>query len=72
MGWFYVALVGNGFAPEVHRALFKRFRGLETDDSLSRICRSGTRAAGGTRFTAEKMKECRWLKPKLVAIEYAE
>ena len=69
----YAARTRNGFTPAVREQLFRAFRGLE-----SAICpfvnlpeaKSGRWGAG---LTAEKMKECRWLRPVLVAqLEFLE
>ena len=69
----YVARIRNGFTPAARVQLMKRFKGLET-----RACpfanlpelKSGRWGAG---LTAAKMKECRWLKPVLVAqIDFLE
>jgi DNA ligase D-like protein (predicted ligase) len=68
----YVARVRNGFVPEVRAAVFKRFRGLETGDCPFANLPQKDKGRWGYGLTAEKMKECRWLKPELVAqIEYA-
>lgn len=69
----YAARTRNGFTPGTRVQLMKRFKGLET-----RVCpfvnlpehKSGRWGAG---LTAAKMKDCRWLKPVLVAhIEFLE
>lgn len=69
----YVARTRNGFTPAARVQLMKRFKGLET-----RACpfvnlpelKSGRWGAG---LTAAKMKDCRWLKPVLVAqIDFLE
>jgi bifunctional non-homologous end joining protein LigD len=53
--------------------VFKRFRGLDTGTCPFSNLPQKDKGRWGYGLTAEKMKECRWLKPKLVAqIEYAE
>jgi bifunctional non-homologous end joining protein LigD len=69
----YVARVRNGFVPEVRAAVFARFRSLETDRCPFANLPQKDKGRWGYGLTAEKMKECRWLKPKLIAqIEYAD
>jgi ATP-dependent DNA ligase len=68
-----VARTRNGFTPASREELFRRFRGLETAKcpfvNLPEA-RSGRRGQG---LTAEKMIECRWLKPVLVGqFEFVE
>src|SRR5947209_8142422 len=62
----------NGFTPRVREELLKRFRSLESPNARSPIYpRPG--AVGGQGLTAEKMQECRWLKPALVGqFEFVE
>jgi len=69
----YAARTRNGFTPIVRERLFKKFRGLAIKDcpfvNLPEV-KSGRWGAG---LTAAKMKDCRWLKPVLVAqIEFLE
>jgi bifunctional non-homologous end joining protein LigD len=69
----YVARSRNGFTPHSRAELFKRFRLLEIAScpfvNLPEE-RSGRWVVG---LTAEKMDECRWLKPVLVAqVEFVE
>jgi bifunctional non-homologous end joining protein LigD len=62
----YVARTRNGFTPQAREALGKRFRDLETKDCpFANLpeARSGRWSQG---LTAEKMKDCRWLRPVLV------
>ena len=69
----YVARVRNGFVPSLREAVFKRFRGLETKQCPFANLPQRDRGRWGYGLAAEKMAECRWLKPRLVAqIEYAE
>jgi ATP-dependent DNA ligase len=55
---------GDGFTLHGD-TLFKQFRRWRSRSVHSRTCRRA-RADAGARLTAEKMKECRWLKPVLV------
>jgi DNA ligase D-like protein (predicted ligase) len=69
----YAARTRNGFTPIVRERLFKKFRWLGIKDcpfvNLPEV-KSGRWGAG---LTAAKMKDCRWLKPVLVAqIEFLE
>jgi DNA ligase D-like protein (predicted ligase) len=63
----FVAKVRNGFMPEMRREIFKQIKPLETRKcpfvNLPEL-KSGRWGAG---LTADKMKECFWLKPELVA-----
>jgi bifunctional non-homologous end joining protein LigD len=53
--------------------IFKRFRGLETEDCPFANLPETHSGRWGVGLTAAKMKECRWLKPALVAqFEFAE
>jgi bifunctional non-homologous end joining protein LigD len=69
----YVARTRNGFTPASRAELLKHFHGLETADcpfvNLPEI-RSGRWGEG---LTATKMKDCRWLQPRLVGeVEFVE
>jgi bifunctional non-homologous end joining protein LigD len=69
----YAARTRNGFTPKLRAELMKRFRPLERAqcpfDNLPEM-KSGRWGAG---LTAEKMEECRWLKPVLVGqFEFTE
>jgi ATP-dependent DNA ligase len=69
----YVARVRNGFTPSLRDAVFKQFRGLEIPNCPFVNLPQRDKGRWGEGLTAEKMVECRWLKPRLVAeIEYAE
>src|SRR5713226_8934641 len=69
----YVARVRNGFVPALRRQVFERIRHLTSlvmpfanlpDEHPSRW---------GENLSAEKMKECVWLRPEAVAqIEFLE
>jgi DNA ligase D-like protein (predicted ligase) len=68
---FYVAKVRNGFVPQVRREVYQKLKGLETD-----ACPFGNlpeKKRTQWALTKEEMKNCRWLRPELVAqIEFAE
>jgi ATP-dependent DNA ligase len=69
----YVARVRNGFVPALRAKVFERFKGLEI--AICPFVNLPQRSKGrwGQGLTADKMAECRWLKPELVAqIEYAD
>ncbi len=69
----YVAKVRAGFTPALRDAVFKRFRGLEVDRCPFRNLPESHKCQWDEGLTAEDMKKCRWLKPRLVAaIEYLE
>jgi bifunctional non-homologous end joining protein LigD len=69
----FIAKIRNGFVPRLRREVFEKFKGLETA-----VCPFGNlpeskSARRGLALTAEAMKQCRWLEPKLVAqIEFTE
>jgi DNA ligase D-like protein (predicted ligase) len=69
----YVAKTRNGFTPRLRLDLFERLRQLEIKECPFANLpepRGGTWGAG---LTAEKMKECRWVKPRLVGqFEFVE
>jgi bifunctional non-homologous end joining protein LigD len=66
-----VAKVRAGFVPHVRREVFQRFAGLETDKCPFTNLPEKRRTMWA--LTAEEMKECRWLKPQLVAqIKFTE
>ena len=59
----YAARTRNGFTPAIRPTLMRKFQGLETGEcpfaNLPEL-KVGRWSEG---LTAEKMKECRWLKP---------
>ena len=61
----------NGFVPALRAKVFERFKGLETETCpFSNLPQRKGRWGEG--LTADKMAECRWLRPELVAqFEYA-
>lgn len=69
----YVARTRNGFTPALREQLFKRFRELEIAECPFANLLEARSGLWGEGLTAEKMKECRWLKPMLVGqVEYVE
>jgi len=69
----YVARVRAGFVPTLRMKVFERFHGLEIKTCPFSNLPQRDKGRWGQGLTADKMAECRWLKPHLVAqIEYAE
>jgi DNA ligase D-like protein (predicted ligase) len=69
----YAARTRNGFTPVVREQLFKTFRGLEIDACPFVNLPEAKSGRWGAGLTAAKIKDCRWLKPVLVAqIEFLE
>src|SRR5688572_5754706 len=69
----YAARTRNGFTPVVRQQLFKKFRGLEIKHCPFENLPEAKSGRWGADLTAAKMKDCRWLKPVLVAqIEFLE
>lgn len=69
----YVAKVRAGFTPASRTSVFKRFRGLESSRCPFGNLPESRRGQWGEGLTADDMKKCLWLKPRLVAtIEYLE
>ena len=69
----YAASIRAGFTPASRQALFKGFSKLEAAECPFSNLPDASKGRWGTGVTAEKMKLCRWLKPRLVvAIEFLE
>jgi ATP-dependent DNA ligase len=69
----YVARVRAGFVPALRAKLFERFHKLEIKICPFSNLPQREKGRWGQGLTADKMAECRWLKPQLVAqIEYAD
>jgi ATP-dependent DNA ligase len=67
----YVAKVRNGFVPQVRHEVHRKFKGLEIDTCPFANLPEKKRTMWA--LTREEMKNCRWLKPELIAqIEFAE
>ena len=69
----YVARTRNGFTPASREQLYRRFQGLESSQCpFVNLLEPGA-GRWGQGLTAEKMRECRWLKPVLVGrFQYLE
>ena len=69
----YAGSVRAGFTPTSRRAIFTRFQKLETPGCSFSNLPDISKRRGGAGITAEKMTQCRWLKPRiLVAIDFLE
>jgi bifunctional non-homologous end joining protein LigD len=69
----FVGKVRNGFVPRLRREIFQRFKNLETEVCPFANLPESKTARRGKALTAEVMKDCVWLKPKLVAqVEFTE
>jgi ATP-dependent DNA ligase len=62
----FVAKVKNGFVPRLRDDIFAAFKKLGTDKCPFVNLPEKKGARRGDALTKEKMKECRWLKPRLV------
>jgi ATP-dependent DNA ligase len=62
----YAARTRNGLTPSSRQALVQKFKGLETTDCPFANLPEARAGRWGEGLTAEKMKDCRWLKPVLV------
>lgn len=62
----FVAKVKDGFVPRVRSEIFPKLKKLETRDCPFVNLPEKKGARRGEAMTAEKMKECRWVKPRLV------
>ena len=69
----YVARVRNGFVPSLRAKVFERFHNLEIKICPFSNLPQRDKGRWGQGLTADKMAECRWLRPQLVAqIESAD
>lgn len=69
----YTGRTRNGFTPTSREQLYKRFSQLEIPDCPFANLPESKSGRWGLGLTAEKMKDCRWLKPLLVGqFEYVE
>jgi len=69
----YVAKTRNGFTPRLRLDLYDRLRKLEIKECPFANLPEPKGGRWGAGLTAEKMKECRWVKPKLVGqFEFVE
>jgi DNA ligase D-like protein (predicted ligase) len=62
----FVAKVKNGFVPRVRDELFPALEPLRTANCPFKNLPEKRSSRWGETITAEKMSECRWVKPKLV------
>jgi bifunctional non-homologous end joining protein LigD len=62
----YVAKVRNGFVGRSREEIFPLFKKLASSVCPFQNLPQTKSSRWGESLTAEKMKECRWLKPKLV------
>ena len=69
----YAGRTRNGFTPIVRQQVCKKFRGLAIEECPFANLPEAKSGRWGAGLTAAKMKDCRWLKPILVAqIEFLE
>jgi ATP-dependent DNA ligase len=69
----YAARTRNGFTPALREKLFQRFRHLQTAECPFANLPERRSGRWGQGLTAAKMKECLWLRPRLVGqFEFAE
>jgi bifunctional non-homologous end joining protein LigD len=69
----YAARTRNGFTPGSRAQLYRRLRSLEISECPFSNLPEPRSGRWGQGLTAEKMKDCRWLKPVLVGqFEYVE
>jgi DNA ligase D-like protein (predicted ligase) len=69
----YAARTRNGFTPASRAELFKKLKPLEIKECPFANLPEKKAGRWGAGLTAEKMKECRWLKPLLVGqFEFVE
>ena len=62
----YVARTRSGFTPATRAQLFKKFKGLETNECPFVNLPEEKSGRWGQGLTKAKMAECQWLKPVLV------
>jgi ATP-dependent DNA ligase len=68
-----LARTRNGCTPVVRAQLMKKFRELETKECPFANLPENRTGRWGAGLTKAKMKDCRWLKPVLVAnFEFVE
>jgi DNA ligase D-like protein (predicted ligase) len=69
----YVARTRNGFVPVQRREIFQKLRGLVSSKMPFVNLPDKHPSRWGESLTAEKMKQCVWLRPQMVAqIEFVE
>ena len=62
----FVAKVKNGFVPRIRDELFPALKALQTANCPFKNLPEKRASRWGESLTAEKMDQCRWVKPKLV------
>jgi len=62
----YAARTRSGFTPALRETLMRTFRGLETSECPFANLPEARAGRWGEGLTAEKMKNCRWVKPMFV------
>jgi DNA ligase D-like protein (predicted ligase) len=62
----FAAKVKNGFVPRIRDEIFRALKALQTAQCPFRNLPEKKASRCGESLTAEKMKECRWVKPELV------
>jgi DNA ligase D-like protein (predicted ligase) len=69
----YAGRTRSGFTPALRNAIFKKFKGLETGECPFANLPEKKPGRWGQGLTKEKMADCVWLKPRVVAqIEFLE
>lgn len=69
----YAASIRAGFTPASRREVFARCSKMEAPECPFSNLPDATKGRWGAGLTAEKMAECRWLKPRtVVAIDFLE
>jgi bifunctional non-homologous end joining protein LigD len=69
----YAGRTRNGFTPASRAQLYRRLKSLETPECPFANLPEARGRRWGQGLSAEKMKECLWLKPRLVGqFEYVE
>jgi hypothetical protein len=63
----FITKIHNGFVPKLKEEIYERMRPLETPVCLFANLSEPKNARRGIALTAEVMKQCRWVKPELVA-----
>ena len=70
---FFAARVRAGFVPATRRQVFAKIKDLKADKCPFVNLPEQSEGRWGQGLTAEKMKSCNWLKPKIVVrIDFAE
>ena len=69
----YAGRTRNGFTPSSREQLFKRFKALVSEECPFANLPEARGGRMGEGLTAEKMKQCQWLKPALIGqFEFVE